>query len=63
MSSPGGWPILLVKKGVCSLRLYVAPFLDRFPTAYLDDILVYSVTQEEHREQVKQILRALSENG
>jgi hypothetical protein len=36
------------------------PFLDRFCTAYLDDILIYSETIEEHREDIKQVLDALS---
>jgi hypothetical protein len=39
------------------------PFLDRFCTAYLDDILIYSETIEEHREHIKQILDALSKAG
>jgi len=38
------------------LRLY----LDRFCTAYLDDILIYSENEEQHIEQVKQILEALT---
>ena len=39
------------------------PFLDVFCTAYLDDILVYSETLEEHRIHVKRILIVLSEAG
>ena len=35
------------------------PFLDRFATAYLDDIMVYSNTLEEHKEHVKQVLARL----
>jgi hypothetical protein len=31
-------------------------FLDRFVTAYLDDILIYSDTLEEHRVHVRQVL-------
>jgi hypothetical protein len=39
------------------------PFLDRFASAYLDDIIVYSDTLEEHRKHVRQVLEKLSENG
>jgi len=39
------------------------PFLDRFCTAYLDDILIYSENQEHHIEHVKQILEALTKAG
>lgn len=39
------------------------PFLDVFCTAYLDDILVYSSTLEEHQEHVKKILEVLSKAG
>ena len=36
------------------------PFLDRFCTAYLDDILIYSENEEQYIEHVKQILEALT---
>jgi len=39
------------------------PFLDRFCTAYLDDILIYSEKEEQHIEHVKQILKALTKAG
>jgi transposase InsO family protein len=39
------------------------PFLDRFATAYLDDILIYSETLEEHKDHVRQILQRLTEHG
>jgi hypothetical protein len=41
------------------LRVY----LDDFCTAFLDDIMVYSNTLQEHREQVYKVLKALSEAG
>lgn len=41
----------------------LSPFLDEFCTAYLDDILIYSDTLEEHKLHVEQILRLLSANG
>ena len=39
------------------------PFLDHFCTAYLDDILIYSATLQEHKEHVRKVLEALSKNG
>ena len=38
-------------------------FLDIFTIVYLDDILIYSKTQEEHDEHVRQVLRRLREYG
>jgi len=38
-------------------------YLDVFAIAYLDDILIYSDTLEEHNEHVKQVLEALSKAG
>jgi len=40
----------------------LAPFLDQFTTAYLDDILIYSDTLDEHKEHVRQVLEALRKN-
>jgi len=37
----------------------LAPYLDDFCTAYIDDILVYSSTMEEHRVHVRKVLDAL----
>jgi Reverse transcriptase (RNA-dependent DNA polymerase) len=34
-------------------------FLDQFCVTYLDDILIYLETKEQHIEHVKQVLRAL----
>jgi hypothetical protein len=42
-----------------SLREY----LDIFCTAYLDDVLIYSDSLEDHRKHVKLVLRALREAG
>lgn len=36
-------------------------YLDRFCTAYLDDILIYSETLEEHKEHVSKVLQKLLE--
>ncbi|KAK4695939.1 hypothetical protein P7C70_g8461, partial [Phenoliferia sp. Uapishka_3] len=40
-----------------------APFLDRFVVVYIDDILVYSDTLEEHQIHVRQVLEKMRENG
>jgi len=37
----------------------LAPYLDDFSTAYIDDIFVYSATLEEHRTHVQKVLEAL----
>jgi RNase H-like domain found in reverse transcriptase/Reverse transcriptase (RNA-dependent DNA polymerase) len=39
------------------------PFLDRFCTAYLDDIFIYSDTPSEHQTHVQQVLQALQQAG
>jgi hypothetical protein len=36
-------------------------YLDEFLLTYLDDLLIYSQTLEEHREQVKKVLTRLRE--
>ncbi|XP_039038705.1 uncharacterized protein LOC120176331 [Hibiscus syriacus] len=38
------------------------PFLDRFVVVYLDDIVIYSKTLEEHVEHLKQVFLVLREN-
>ena len=37
--------------------------LDRGVVAYLDDILIYSETEEEHTALVSEVLRCLEEHG
>ena len=39
------------------------PFLDLFVTAYLDDILIFSENFEDHKRHVREVLRALQNNG
>jgi hypothetical protein len=41
----------------------LAPYLNRFCTAYLDDTLIYSDTFEEHQEHVNWVLEAFEKVG
>ncbi|KAH0609145.1 uncharacterized protein H6S33_001373 [Morchella sextelata] len=41
----------------------VCDYLDMFCTAYLDDILIFSDTFEEHQVHVEKVLEALQRNG
>jgi hypothetical protein len=38
------------------------PYIDKFILVYLDDILIYSNSEEEHREHIKIVLQALREH-
>jgi hypothetical protein len=38
------------------------PYIDKIVLVYLDDILIYSNTAEEHREHLRLVLEALREN-
>ena len=38
------------------------PFLDRFIVVYLDEIVVYSTTLEEHAQHLQQVLQVLRDN-
>ena len=37
-------------------------FLDKFIIVFLDDILIYSITKEEHEEHMRMTLQELREN-
>ncbi|KAH9752508.1 Endonuclease [Citrus sinensis] len=38
------------------------PFLDRFVVVYLDDIVVYNTTLEDHAQHLRQVLQVLRDN-
>ena len=40
----------------------LADFLDRFVVVFLDDLLIYSRTPEDHAEHLRQVLQRLWEN-
>jgi hypothetical protein len=44
------------------MNTILAPFLDRFVLVYLDDILIYSKSMDEHVEHLKSVLAALREH-
>ena len=37
------------------------PYLDKFVVVFIDDILVYSKTEQEHAEHLRLVLQALRE--
>ena len=43
------------------MELVLAPYLNKFCLVYIDDIVIYSQTINEHLEHVKLIMEALSE--
>lgn len=46
----------------CVMNSILSPYLDRFVLVYLDDILIYSKTYEEHLEHLRTILQVLRDN-
>ena len=67
----GHFEYLVMPFGLCnapgSFQAYVndviREYLDKFAVAYLDDILIYSNTLEEHILHVRQVLKKLLEHG
>lgn len=43
------------------MNLYLRPFLGKSVLVYLDDILIYSETQEDHLKHISQVLEVLEE--
>ena len=44
------------------MNTVLQPFLDQFVIVYLDDILIFSNSIEEHKEHLDQVLTKLQEN-
>lgn len=65
----GQFEYLVMPFGLCNapgtfqsfINNSVLEYLDRFCTAYLDDVLIYSENEEEHAENVNRVLRRLRE--
>ena len=46
-----------------AMNKVLAPFIGKFCVVYIDDVVVYSQTPEEHSDHLRQIFTALQENG
>jgi hypothetical protein len=46
----------------CAMNSVLAPFLRKFVMVFIDDILVYSATWEEHLAHIKMVLQTLREH-
>ncbi|XP_074328300.1 uncharacterized protein LOC141666205 [Apium graveolens] len=62
--SPWGLPVLFVNKKDGSMRLYIDyrelnRITDKFVIVFIDDILVYSKSREEHEEHLRIVLETL----
>ncbi|KAE8238369.1 hypothetical protein A4X06_0g8816, partial [Tilletia controversa] len=65
----GNYECLVMPFGLCNapgtfqrlMNDLFRPFLDRFVIVYLDDILIYSETLEEHQRHVAQVLKLLQD--
>nr|XP_025638506.1 uncharacterized protein LOC112733681 [Arachis hypogaea] len=63
--SSWGAPVLLVKKKDRMFMDYInrifRPFLDKFVVVFIDNILIYSKTEEEHAKHLQTVLQILKE--
>ncbi|WVZ80113.1 hypothetical protein U9M48_027616 [Paspalum notatum var. saurae] len=75
-TSPWASPVLLIEKKDGTLRMCVdyraffmymmnsvfMEYLDKFVVIFIDDILIYSKTEEEHKEHLRLVLQKLREH-
>ena len=47
---------------MCSINNVLHKYVDKFVVVFIDDILIYSKTKEEHEEHIKIILQVLREH-
>ena len=47
---------------MCLMNSVLNKYLDKFVLVFIDDILVYSKNEEEHREHLRIVLQTLKEN-
>ena len=47
---------------MCLMNGVFKKYLDKFVIVFLDDILVYSKTQEEHKEHLRLVMQVLREH-
>ena len=43
------------------MHMVFQPYLDQFVVVFVDDILIYSKTEEEHEDHLRIVLQALGE--
>ena len=47
---------------MCLINIFLSKYLDKFLVVFIDGILIYSKTKEEHEEQLHIILQFLREH-
>ena len=47
---------------MCMMNDVLRPFLGKFIVVYLDDVLIYSRSEEEHKEHLTKVLQTLREH-
>jgi hypothetical protein len=47
---------------MCLMNNILSKYLDKFVLVFIDDILIYSKTKEEHEEHLRLVLQVLREH-
>ena len=47
---------------MCMMNSILSEYLDKFVLFFIDDILIYSISKEEHEELLRVVLRVLREH-